>query len=406
MAGLVANSNTPQSSNSSQDKGQISAELRDKFAAALVMAGGGYPDDSAYYRCYNSLHRLDYFNPNIASGLHIFMTRPALNLSGMNLVMDNSFLQACYTDEGCLLLASLCDPKRYIEIAVDEGAYQEESKIVQKNLQNHGLNVLGSTPFIPLVSNLSTGINGMKDPVLEKYEYDGDQAGHKTAEAMGMDESQSSGEFTINFIENADLGISMLNYLWMLYMDNTGKGLMNPTSYTVQNLEYDYMSSVYWFVTKQDMSIVLYGKLTGIYPLNTPLSSLVPSERGTSVDPKTSINYHFNHSEIMRPEIISDFNYQVDKAINDSATTYLENDPHVNNSVIQTWINDKFKLNPTNPASDMERNIKYERYMPTGKNGSKYTYNDGIFVPGPQNQWAGHPYVYNGKLVYKSIWKE
>lgn len=390
----------------SLSKGDSAAVLRDRFAAALTMAGGAYPDPSAFYRCFNSLHRLDYFDPNVSMGLHIFMTRPNLNLCGQNLIMDNSFLQASYTVEGCLTLASLCKPRLSFDTSF-ETITTEAVKNAEKRLTDYGFAEIRMTPFIPLVSNLSTSINGMKDVVLEKYEFDGDQAGHKTAEAMGLDESQSSGECTISFIENSHLGVSMLTYLWLLYMDNTGKGLMFPEPDTVKYLEYDYMSSIYWFVTAQDMSIVLYGKLTGVMPLNTPLTSLVPSERGSAVDPKISINFHYNHSEIMKPEILYDFNFLIDKCT-DEGTGYLENDIYANNSVVQRWIDNQFKLTPKNPSSDERRNKKYERYYKMTTNpgaDNSYVYN-GFFVPGPQNQWSGHPYVFDGKLVYKSIWKE
>lgn len=392
------------------------AELENKFAAALASAGGAFPDASAFYRCFNSLHRMDYFDPYVTGNLHIFMTRPKLYLCATNLALDNSFMMCTNSAEGNMILASLCAPDDDLDISNNEelvdGVTQKFSLEATKagenafeRLKNQGLAPMGRTPFIPLISNVTTSISGIKDITLEKYEYDGDQSGHKTADAMGLDDSQSSGEFTLNSIENANLGMSMLTYLWLLYMDNTGKGLMNPSIRTVTNLEYDYMSSVYWFVTGQDgYSIKLYGKLTGVYPLNTPLTSLIPNERGSYVDPKISTTWHYNHSEIMKPEIIYDFCYLCDKAAADvtgSNITASKNSdgPIIFNNRILEWYENNYR--------DIEGssliNKELHKFLPTGRNGDQLRYDYGIYAPEPQNAWMGHPYVIDGKLVYRRL---
>lgn len=392
------------------------AELENKFAAALASAGGAFPDASAFYRCFNSLHRMDYFDPYVTGNLHIFMTRPKLYLCSTNLALDNSFMMCTNSAEGNMILASLCAPDDDLDISNNEelvdGVTQKFSLEATKagenafeRLKNQGLAPMGRTPFIPLISNVTTSISGIKDITLEKYEYDGDQSGHKTADAMGLDDSQSSGEFTLNSIENANLGMSMLTYLWLLYMDNTGKGLMNPSIRTVTNLEYDYMSSVYWFVTGQDgYSIKLYGKLTGVYPLNTPLTSLIPNERGSYVDPKISTTWHYNHSEIMKPEIIYDFCYLCDKAAADvtgSNITASKNSdgPMIFNNRILEWYENNYR--------DIEGssliNKELHKFLPTGRNGDQLRYDYGIYAPEPQNAWMGHPYVIDGKLVYRRL---
>lgn len=422
--------------------------LEARFAAALASAGGAYPDDSAYYRLYNQLHRLDYFNPHITGNLHIFMTRPSLNLNQINLAMDNRFLGATASLEGSLIMASLCEPGgvrldlsndekltymsgKKIDVTSDaalsfleEGQEENDANFGKesggtvktvKNLEAFGhaangmsrlraaIDNLGYTPFIPLVSNLTTSISGIKDINLEKYEYDGDQAGHKTAEAMGLDDSQSSGEFSLNALENSNLGFSMLVYLWLQYMDNTGKGLMNPHMDTVLNLEYDYMSSVYWFVTGADgYSIKLYGKLTGIFPLGLPITSLIPNERGSATDPKVSFSFHYNHSDFMDPAIIYDFNVLCDTAAHQSGWDDINLGPNVFNTKIAKWYDNVYKkLQPGTDAND-----RFRKYMITGRNGTKPKYNFHVYEPDPQNAWMGHPYIIDGKLMYRKLNKD
>lgn len=404
-------------------------EIKNQFAAAAMISGFASADDSNYYRCYNSLHDLPYFTPHSTGNLHIFITRPQLNLSPANLSMSNEMLQCCHSPEGALLLASLTDNLHknldYYD-TTDPAGTEENSKFSKltevyksikldgelpggdetsgafQNLKIYGLNKLGNTPFIPLMSNLSVSINGMKDFVIEKYEYDGDQAGNKTADPMGMDESKSSGECTIGCIETSNLSVSMLNYMWELYMDLTGKGLMNPTYETMNELSYDFMSSIYWFVTGRDgLSIKLYGKMTGCYPINVPITSLIPSERGSPTNSRIDFIYHYNHHEIMNPEILYDFNFIIDKAMQSVSSSYLENKPVYNNTIIDNWVTNNFLLDPENPNSYI--NKKYNRMMPTGNNNGVTQYNRQIFQPNIQNEWLGHPYVYNGMLVYRSI---
>lgn len=384
---------------------KMTKELQNSFAAALTMAGGATPDDSIFYRGYNSLHRLDYFNPNVANNIHIFMTRPKCNFNALNIAMDTLVQDACWTAEGSLILASLMKP---YGVADDKIEYTYDSDSLGKNaysrLKEYGLAKLGSTPFIPLVSNLSTEISGIKDIIMEKYEYDGDQAGNKTADPMGVDESQSSGECTISYIESSNNSISVMHLLWMIYMDKCGKGLMNPDlEETLTQLIYDYESAIYWFVTGQDgFSIKWYGKLTGVFPLNVAIGSLIPS-RGSPTDPKVSFSYHYNHSEQMNPEIINDFNFTIDEAVKNSASSsgYLENDPVIHNPIIREWMDSNFKTNPKSVTNETPAQAKYQRYMETKEN----TFEKQIFYPSPQNQWSGHPYVYNGRLVYRSIGK-
>lgn len=449
MAGLTTLTDlTDQVTKLTSDQQFDKTALESRFAAALASAGGAYPDESAYYRLFNQLHRLDYFNPHVTGNLHIFMTRPSLNLNQVNIAMDNRFLAATASLEGSMILASLCEPggskldlssdekltyvaNRAIDVTSDSALdWQGDEKGIGDNESNFGalknagttktinnleafshaangmtrlkeaVDAMGYTPFIPIISNLSTSISGMKDLNLEKYEYDGDQAGHKTAEAMGLDDSQSSGEFSINLIENSNLGVSMLAYLWLQYMDNTGKGIMNPHMDTVLNLEYDYMSSVYWFVTGADgFSIKLYGKLTGVYPLGVPLTSLIPNERGSFTDPKISLSFHYNHSEIMDPAIIYDFNVLCDTAAYQTNWDNINKGPNVFNSKIAQWYDKVYK--PTKGGTD--DNIALRKFMATGRDNNKLKYNFSIFEPEAQNAWMGHPYIIDGKLVYRVL---
>lgn len=383
-------------------------EIQHKFSESLQSMGGATPDDSIFYRGFNALHRLDYFNPNVASNIHIFMTRPMCNFNAANIPQDALAFDACMTLEGCLIVASLMKQGGLVREPSYENVKnynaQNAAASAYDNLKKHGINKLGMTPFIPIVSNLSFGISGIKDVILEKYEYDGDQAGNKTADPMGTDESQSSGECTIQYIDNSNLGVTILHHIWMNYMDKIGKGLMIPDIELQKQLIYDYMSSIYWFVTGPDgFSIKLYGKLTGVFPLNVAVSGLIP-ERGQPVDPKSSFNYHYNHSEYMNPEILYDFNYTISQSIaSSSGQRFLANEPIVSSSIVRSWKANNFDINVGNSPAAIKKSAiqtKYHRFMETDANGN---IDDLIYSPDIQNQWSGYPWIWNGKLVYRAI---
>jgi len=406
-------------------------DIMEKYFEAMIMSGQDVMDDSSYLRLYNSLHRLDYFNPHVASGLHIFITRPFCAFTANNLTMDPSLALAASSFEGCLLLGSLMPPYGMFLGPLSDDGYNNQSpedlvskwdgivgvgesksnygKALWQNVRTHGLNQLRGTPFIPLLSNLSTSISGMQDFVMEKYDYDGDQAGNKTSDAKGMDESTSSGQVTITYDETSNLDILMMHYLWMMYMDKTGKGIMVPSMKSIVELYYDYMASIYWFVTGPDgMSIKIYGKLTGVFPINLPATALIPSKRGTPADPSMTITYHYNHAEIMNPEIIWDFNHTIQYMKDQLPQERLENDVMTFNNELMKFRKNNFVITWEKAEKDLEtqiKNNKYSRLMSTGINPDtkKPKYEHGIFYPDVQNQWVAHPWVYEGKLVYRSF---
>jgi len=291
----------------------------------------------------------------------------------------------------------------------DGNSQSSYGRVLWNNVKTHGLDNLRGTPFIPLISNLSTSISGMQDFIMDKYDYDGDQAGNKTADAKGMEESTSSGQVTITYDENANLDIMMMHYLWMTYIDKTGKGIMNPSMRSIVELFYDYMSSIYWFITGPDgMSIKIYGKLTGIFPINLPATSLIPSKRGVPADSNMTITYHYNHAEIMNPEIIYDFNHTIEMMKNEKPSQRLENEVISFNNELMRFRDNNFVITWENAEKDLVtqlKNQKYSRLMQTGYDSTtkKPKYEHGIFYPDVQNQWVAHPWIYEGKLVYRSF---
>jgi hypothetical protein len=411
----------------------LTQPISEEYLKTIIMSGAAYAGNVNYYKCYNMLHRLDYFEPHVTGNLHLFLTRPFCNFSPNNIDMNDFIKTICYSAEGCCILASLMAPfgknsagNMLVDTESDETYIDSNGKRRFSNIQAHGLTTLGRTPFIPIVSNLSISLSGIKDLIMDKYEYDGDQAGNKTSDAMGLNSYRESSEFSATYYESRTLSITALHYVWLLYMDAIGKGTMSMTEDHMRDRIYDYMASLYWFVTGYDgMSIVLYGRQTGVFPLNVPISSLIPSERGTPTDPKITINYHCNHSEVLNPSILFDFNHTIDEAAKipagsdgsmveqtvnaakdvvgkgETQSGYMDNAPSAMSQALSDWRKAHFLVNPANPldAASIGTQKELHRMAQT----SKGVYKKGIYYPAIYNQWEGHPYVWNGKLVYRAI---
>jgi hypothetical protein len=91
-------------------------------------------------------------------------------------------------------------------------------------------------------------------------------------------------------------------------MKKVTRGIIHPLKEHIDNMIIDYKGSVYFFILKPDLSTIeLYGKYTGIYPANLPLSSF--NEEITSVTDVAS-DYEFNYDflEFYDSKIIEEFN--------------------------------------------------------------------------------------------------
>lgn len=382
----------------------VKDKIGSKFAETMVSIGAAYDSQENYYLTYNNCKQLSYFDPYATQNMYIFMTRPSLNLTYQNVITDSLIRAMSVTKEGCMILANLVSPYHIDEykemdrlmLGTDlSKQLSEEDLNIFVNIQKQGMNRLGDTPFMPIVTNLSTGISGIKDIIMEKYDYEGDFQGNKQSVAAGMDESQSQGECTIPFTENSNLGITALHLAWMNYIEHLSNGTMEASIANIRGLVLDYMTSIYWFVLGQDgMSIKLYGKLTGVFPLTVPTGSLIPAQ-GTLTDPKISITYHYNHSEIMKPEILSEFNFQVNRAVQRlNSTEYLRSQATISNKYIRDWFNNKFLLHDNNTKNHDEIDVKQKRFH----NGTS------AYYQGPHNSWFGHPVATkDGKLIFASI---
>jgi hypothetical protein len=120
--------------------------------------------------------------------------------------------------------------------------------------------------------------------------------------------NESGATFTNKFRGRSGFQTFRLISAWYYYMKKVTRGIIHPLKEHIDNMIIDYKGSVYFFILKPDLSTIeLYGKYTGIYPANLPLSSF--NEEITSVTDVAS-DYEFNYDflEFYDSKIIEEFN--------------------------------------------------------------------------------------------------
>lgn len=220
--------------------------------------------------------------PFISNVAYIFFTRPDLNFSPENF-NNSQFLSVLNSDNlGRKILSSL-----------------------STSYQGQGQNING--PFIKLLSNTVTNFE-TKDTSLKTLENHENWFGLKMVSPYNYFDQIGSDGVTFSFEEYEDLRVTTLIKTWVEYMAGVKSGLFTPSERNRSEKIFDYMSSIYYFLTGVDGHTIKYfTKLTGCYPVNIPYSSFSWEKGGSTELRKLSVTFNYQIKEDMEPEILQDF---------------------------------------------------------------------------------------------------
>lgn len=160
-----------------------------------------------------------------------------------------------------------------------------------------------------LMTELSSHIENFEvsDEVIKTRDVPQTMNDWKMNYAGNINESQSAGTITLNYTDNRYLDIYYTHYFWVIYMALVKDGFLTPNRNYIHDKIMDYAASLYYFLLAEDgCTILFYSKLTGVFPLNIP-SSTMSWNMGEHKQLKYSIQYNYNHKESMNPEILGDF---------------------------------------------------------------------------------------------------
>lgn len=286
---------------------------------------------------------------------------------------------------------------KYIQTLEENNLFQAKSSIFG------GEDYLNTTPFIPLLSNIVTSLDGAKDFNLDLYNYEEDEHGTSLSVATGMDTVWKEGDFSTQIEDIIYSPGALLFMVWLLYIHYVSRGYIMPTREHITERILDYTCSAYIFVIGEDgRRIDRFGKFTGCFPTSFPLSQQLL--HNNQIDPdmlhKFSVNWHFNRYTPMDPQIFTDFNF-----ISQTEWLIKLKDP--------LWEN----LYTRGSEKNLGSNI-YDTSTTTDKQIIEKAFNrpsglwDLVKAPGmsgklppslypdsrrPNNFWGGYPFIYKGR---------
>lgn len=286
---------------------------------------------------------------------------------------------------------------KYIQTLEENNLFQAKSSIFG------GEDYLNTTPFIPLLSNIVTSLDGAKDFNLDLYNYEEDEHGTSLSVATGMDTVWKEGDFSTSIEDIIYSPGALLFMVWLLYIHYVSRGYIMPTREHITERILDYTCSAYIFVIGEDgRRIDRFGKFTGCFPTSFPLSQQLL--HNNQIDPdmlhKFSVSWHFNRYTPMDPQIFTDFNF-----ISQTEWLIKLKDP--------LWEN----LYTRGSEKNLGSNI-YDTSTTTDKQIIEKAFNrpsglwDLVKAPGmsgklppslypdsrrPNNFWGGYPFIYKGR---------
>lgn len=133
--------------------------------------------------------------------------------------------------------------------------------------------------------------------------------GFKVQYAKNNIESNTAGTISISYTDDKDLSIYKMHKGWLDYCSKVYRGILRPKDEYIYRKVLDYACSVYYFLLGPDGETILFwSKYLGVFPTNTPASSLSWTKGNNVALPNFSINYAFSIKEDFNPLALAEFN--------------------------------------------------------------------------------------------------
>jgi len=170
-------------------------------------------------------------------------------------------------------------------------------------------NLSASHSFHPYLSNSALSFD-VPDEIIKTVEHGETFTGYKLVYGRHNIESNTAGQFTIQFIDDNEYSVYKTHKLWTEYISRVYRGTARPTKLNIKNKILDYASSVYYFICAEDGETILFwAKYFGVFPLNTPASASSWGKGSTGAgSPSFGINYMYAMKEDFSPLTLSEFN--------------------------------------------------------------------------------------------------
>lgn len=261
--------------------------------------------------------------------MHVFMTRPDLNLFKSN------------ADE----LRSEVAGDGFLKYLTSKNLWLVK-ELVENNWSEH--------EFMMLLSNKAKGF-ALTDDGINHDTYGKSRKGYSVAYGRRRD-SELGGTMSISYRDTRDFDILNLHKVWVDYIVNVFSGRWTPKKNYIQDKIIDYAIAVYVIVTAENFEDILFWtKYYGVFPVSLPFSAITwDGEASTVKSPDLNVTYAYSWKEDLNPIALAELNMNsFRRGIPKSATyrpTYDKNIAAVDN----TWVGAPFVEMITYPKDKVD----------------------------------------------------
>lgn len=253
--------------------------------------GRSYTDFGKMVNYFNLSKLPDYDNmaePYIA---YIFMSRPMLNISAYGGVSDEYAAKNYQALQQNSMTAAYANDKYGKQLL-------------------HMLSEYSGNAWLPIITTKAMSYS-VGDVELKTVEKGNTYFGHVLKYGKHSEDHKVSGTISIDFRNDRYLSILKTMYLWMCYIYIVSKSnSIQPKLINQRNAILDYPASLYYLITRRDgRELVYWEKLTGIFPIKSPLSIFSYSDNMILED-RVNIDFSYGiRSDPCDPNVLMDINF-------------------------------------------------------------------------------------------------
>jgi hypothetical protein len=244
---------------------------------------------------------------NFLGGLrgYIFMTRPDLNIWDIK------------NNGQALSLAPSNASKVGLRELMTNGTPVDKENLSALQ-QNSGF----PSPYMPIFTNFCKGYSP-EDQMLDVVELGETHHGMKVKYGKHLMHSRSTGTFSLTLQDTKFLSVYKNIAVWTDYIEMAFLGDISPKDYYIKQGILDYAVSLFYLVTKQDGSeLVYWEKLLGVFPKSRPDSAFATTKDQLSF-PEYSVQFEYSlksRSSVLDPVVLSEMNTLAGFAKKDRST--------------------------------------------------------------------------------------
>ena len=258
----------------------------------------------------NFLRELDRFHnsnylPQMSEQVgNVFITRPKLNLSTANLILDRTMapLNTMNPMSNAFMIRALLDTY----FTRENWDTVDQSPLI--NPRN---------PFLTPLCNGLVGISGWPEINIETEATDGGFFSEDQTYAIGFDRLFKTYNFNLTFKDITSSPIFNIIFYWLYYIAAVTLGDMTAYNFHIDGQRLDYTVSIYQFIMDPTRRYILkWGKATGCFPISLPIGDVFNFSEGsmmTQGSGKFTIPFVVNNVKYNDYLRIVDFNMLVER---------------------------------------------------------------------------------------------